>query len=144
MTIMGWAKTTQVPFSEQAIFGRWIDANNNWFFGYFNNDRVQARIGGLSIVLNSLISYDIENMGWTHHTYMYNRTHLSVYTNGNFQTSQAVTGTPNGVNSPLYIGSRSPTEYFWKGEIDDVKIWNRALSLDEIQRESKGNFCAIG
>ena len=56
---------------------------------------------------------------------------MSVYVNNNLDTSK--TGTGLGAVSNfvlLYIGN---SEYGpFKGMIDDIRIWNRALSSDEI------------
>ena len=35
---------------------------------------------------------------------------------------------------PLYLGSRGGTTYFHQGFLDEVRIYNRALSAEEIKR----------
>jgi hypothetical protein len=36
---------------------------------------------------------------------------------------------------PVYIGCVDPTNYFFKGELDDIAIYNRALNQAEIQQD---------
>ena len=36
---------------------------------------------------------------------------------------------------PVYIGCVDPANYFFKGELDDIAIYNRALTQAEIQRD---------
>jgi hypothetical protein len=47
------------------------------------------------------------------------------------KTPTSFTKTPTGNNYPLLIGKRDDGHYF-DGVIDDVRIYNRALSADEI------------
>ena len=44
------------------------------------------------------------------------------------------TGLAMGADRDVIVGSSSEkTEYWWDGAIDEVTIWNRALSAEEIQ-----------
>lgn len=39
----------------------------------------------------------------------------------------------NATDAPMTIGSTTPTKAEWDGNIDDVAIWSRALSAEEVQ-----------
>ena len=60
---------------------------------------------------------------------------LEVYTNSTFFVYTTFTAESLDNNYPLTIGARfrtAPAGY-WPGSIDDVRIYNRALSASEIQ-----------
>lgn len=72
-----------------------------------------------------------------HHVVFVKRgTLLYGYTDG-METSQGPDNTicETKNDAPLYIGTRtpSPTSNFFKGAVDDLRIYNRALSVDEIK-----------
>ena len=70
---------------------------------------------------------------WYHIAAVYNGTTLSIYSNGALiYTSSDDIFTIVNDNTPLYIGSRGGDNYWFNGTIDEVKIWNRALSAQEI------------
>jgi hypothetical protein len=74
---------------------------------------------------------------WTHVASTYNGSTLSVWINGKRVASRAVTGRTCSNDHPLAIGAKNyPAEglleAFWDGRLDDVRIYNRALSATEI------------
>jgi len=71
---------------------------------------------------------------WSHIAGTYDGTTLRVYVNGVLATSQAQTGTISASTGPLMIGGNNEGEY-WAGRIDEVRIYNRALSQSEIQSD---------
>ena len=71
---------------------------------------------------------------WSHVAGVYDGASLSIYVNGELVTSKAASGMLQQNSYPLYLGGdyNNPASYF-KGKIDDVRIYNRALSTQEIQ-----------
>jgi hypothetical protein len=80
--------------------------------------------------VNSLTAF---NVGvWYHMCGTYNGTTMSQYVNGSLIGS--LSNTLNTITSPLIIGAQSPTPvYYFSGDIDEVRIYNRVLSLAEIR-----------
>ncbi|MGE0138271.1 MAG: LamG domain-containing protein, partial [Ilumatobacteraceae bacterium] len=75
---------------------------------------------------------------WTHVAARYNGSTLTVWINGTQAGSLAVTGRTCNNNNPLAIGAKNyPAqgllEAFWDGRLDDVRIYNSALSAAEIR-----------
>ena len=67
----------------------------------------------------------------------YNGSTLTVWINGKKAGSRAVSGRTCSNNNPLAIGAKNyPAkgllEAFWDGQLDEVRIYNRALSATEI------------
>lgn len=73
---------------------------------------------------------------WTHISAVRNGTSVILYING-VQVVAKTTGTViNTTTNPLYIGAYKDTNYlpnYWKGQIDDVRIYTTALSAEEIK-----------
>jgi hypothetical protein len=74
---------------------------------------------------------------WTHVASTYNGSTLSVWVNGVRSGSMAVSGTTCANDRPLAIGAKNypagQPEAFWDGQLDDVRIYRRALSATEIR-----------
>ena len=75
---------------------------------------------------------------WTHVAGTYNGTIMKIYINGTLANSIAVSGAIKTNDYPLWIGDNSqvPDRYF-NGLIDEVTIYNRALSAEEIKSDYK-------
>ena len=75
---------------------------------------------------------------WTHVASTYNGTRLTVWINGAQAGSMAVTGSTCSNNRPLAVGAKNypgagVLEAFWDGQLDDIRLYRRALSATEIR-----------
>ena len=76
---------------------------------------------------------------WVHVAGTYDGTALRIYVNGALNATKAVTGTTCANAEPLEIGAKNrttppaTTEAYMDGRIDDVRVYNRALSAAEIK-----------
>ena len=104
-------------------------ANNIYLVG----DNSDVYTGTNSVTLNA----------WNHVVVVYgggsilNSTSARIYINGVDKTSNnagAQAQTLNTANSNYKIGSRAGSSQFFPGKIDDVRIYNRALSAQEVQQ----------
>ena len=89
---------------------------------------------GANSLYSSQGSYQADK--WQHISWTYDGSYLRIYINGSLDSSFAETHSPNTLNHPMSIGveMRSAEFRFWfKGLIDDVRIYSRALSEAEIQ-----------
>lgn len=104
----------------------WLDVNSNGrlVLGFF--DGAYHDLGGSSILqLNT----------WYFVTGTYDGAALRLYLNGNLMNSLSVTSAPRVTTEAVLIGWKLggiPDDRF-AGTIDEVRIYNRALSLSEIQ-----------
>src|SRR5262249_8483048 len=72
---------------------------------------------------------------WSHLAATYDGATLSLYLNGNLVSSQAMSGSLTTSTGALRIGGNSVFGDYFQGLIDDVRIYNRALSLNEIRSD---------
>jgi glucose/arabinose dehydrogenase/chitodextrinase len=69
---------------------------------------------------------------WTHLAMTYDSTTIRLYVNGSLAASTATTGSVTTSAGPLRIGGNSVWGEHFSGVIDDVRVYNRALSALEI------------
>jgi hypothetical protein len=75
---------------------------------------------------------------WIHVASTYNGSTLTVWVDGTRVGSRAVSGRTCRNNRPLAVGAKNypaagPPEAFWDGQLDDVRIYRRALTAAEIR-----------
>ena len=80
----------------------------------------------------------IEFNEWTHIAVVYDGTKTYIYVNGELKKEQEDTGTISfSPSQPLYIGSsqyaHSYPDRTWNGTIDEVRVYNKALTQQQIQ-----------
>jgi hypothetical protein len=74
---------------------------------------------------------------WTHVASTYNGSKLTIYINGVASGSMNVTGTTCANDEPLAVGAKNAPakgllEAFWDGQLDDVRVYNKALTATAI------------
>ncbi len=74
---------------------------------------------------------------WYHITGTYDGTQMKIYVDGILKGNKTQTGSIGTTNSNLFIGRDSSTnsDEWFNGAIDEVKVWNRALTPEEIKAE---------
>jgi hypothetical protein len=74
------------------------------------------------------------NDGYWHHVVgVYDQEKIYLYIDGSLDASATASGTIRVNEEPVYIGENSQmTNRFWNGMIDDVRVYNYALSAEEI------------
>ena len=72
---------------------------------------------------------------WTHMAGTFDGTTLRLYINGSLVTSQAFAGPIFTSTGALRIGGNGVWGEYFTGRIDDVRVYNRALSAAEIQTD---------
>jgi hypothetical protein len=69
---------------------------------------------------------------WTHLAATFDGTTLRLYVNGAFTNAVALSGAIAASSGPLRIGGNSVWGEYFAGLIDEVRVYNRALTADEI------------
>jgi len=69
---------------------------------------------------------------WYHLVGTYDLSKLRIYVNGEFENDADRTGTISSNNAHVIIGDRSSLDRSFTGVIDEVRIYNRALTAEEI------------
>jgi len=109
--------------SKSAFNNRFIILNTNSIRYYQSN--------GTSLSVNTATGLVVSNK-WQHVAGTYDGANIKIYYNGEFKNATPATG-PMGLNNAnLVIGAYSLSQEGFNGSIDEVKIWNRSLTAQEI------------
>ncbi|OGF80556.1 hypothetical protein A2930_03115 [Candidatus Giovannonibacteria bacterium RIFCSPLOWO2_01_FULL_45_34] len=114
------------------------DASSGSHMAFFNYQSVgkvtmYSRNATLADTLESNTS-NLNNDVWRMVTFIQTGTNMLIYIDGVLDNSRANGTLVTSSDIDLFIGARSFSDRFFPGLIDDVRIYNRALSADEIKR----------
>jgi len=138
----------QLDITEQITFTYWIKAvaldkgwntvlsrgDDSWRSSRAGtNNFMEAAVGGTSgNYIYGVTLVDDDN--WHHVGAVYDGATFYLYVDGELDASEESTGNITVSSYPLYIGNNSQnTDREWTGLIDEVVIYNRALSVGEIR-----------
>lgn len=133
MTLEGWVNPgTAVHQWEDIIY----KGNDNYYLEATSSKNVPA--GGGTVGTQNAVAYGIVTLpqnSWSHVALTYDGATLRLYVNGVQVSSQARTGNIVTSTNPLQIGGDSLFTQFFKGIIDEVRIYNVALAAAQIQSD---------
>jgi glucose/arabinose dehydrogenase/PKD repeat protein/fibronectin type 3 domain-containing protein len=72
---------------------------------------------------------------WTHVAVVFNGTQAQFYVNGALVATRPVGASITARGNQLRIGADANTQQFYKGTIDDLRIYKRALTASEVQAD---------
>jgi len=108
--------------------------------GQFELYRCNGVLGGITIRVWTPSQTDrtgsvaIQNGQWSYLVATNNKTHTKLYVNGVLDNTWTDSGTPSSTTNDLGIGAYTSGQYSFNGIIDEVQIWNRSLTADEIDQ----------
>jgi hypothetical protein len=73
-----------------------------------------------------------KNGQWYFLTAVYNGTKILLYVNGKIVLSRKVSGHLSNYKTDMYIGKAGNYNGYVKGVIDEVRIYNHALNIEEV------------
>lgn len=114
---------------DQAIFSVGPNSPGQGFVLKKNNTNFLEILTGDGTLITS--SLDINDTLWHHAAVVYQDSVFSMYLDGSFQSNANYNIALDGTLAELARSTFSGTEYF-AGEMDQLKIWGRALTREEI------------
>ena len=135
ITFTYWIQVRAFDAAWQTVLSRGDDSWRSSRAGSEGTESfMEAAVGGTSG--NYLYGVTpVDDGQWHHVGATYDGTTFYLYLDGELESSEPSTGQITVSSYPLYIGENSQaTGRHWNGLIDDVMIFNRALSQEEIQR----------
>ncbi len=133
-TISFWMRA-EVTADHQYILGKTDNINEEAEYAIYtyDTDKLYFDCRESNISVNSQTS--IQTSEWIHVAVTRNGTEASIYINGNFDASETYSGTSILSGQNLKIGAINTGEgtcVYFKGFLDDVRIYDSALSQDRI------------
>ena len=113
-----------------------VENNGNSVFPYYlktNNDRIIGYYGEPSF-LQEKISLNV----WYHYVFIADQNGGKIFVNGELIQEDKWTGISGSMNNNLPWVFGGLYDGWYNGKLDDIAIWNRALTAEEISKIYKG------
>jgi len=129
ITVMAWASPENMGYGHSVVTKSSSDSMTDGYGLTLSNDAF------MHFYINDVEDHDVKapadnNHGWTHYAGTYDLTVLRIYWNGTLGEEKYFSEPINHSMNNLTIGSKN-----WFGRIDDVKVFDRALTPEEIMAE---------
>jgi hypothetical protein len=136
MTLMGWVSPTSVSVSWRTVIFKEGGAGSMDYSLYAGDDAArpigQVYIGGEQ---NAIGAATLPLAAWTHLAVTYDGAVLRLFVNGTQAATRSISGQITATTGALRIGGNSIWSEWFQGTVDEVRIYNRALSQGEIQTD---------
>jgi hypothetical protein len=131
ITVSLWFKTAGGVVGDRLIDPRSSTASNTFNMLFLGGDTVAFTIDtGAGVSSQSPTSYSDNN--WHHVVGKWDGSDIYLYVDGVQVDSDPQTGSMDNLSAPLIIGDRFDFVGPFNGSIDEVRIYNRSLSEDEV------------
>jgi len=128
MTLAAWVNTRDVAATQQ-IIGKYSGTlGGPYFLRVQNPGAIRFRAGGVNLTSGTVLTANT----WYYVAGTYDGSQLRLYVNGTLRASVAASGAmaDNGLN--VNIGSLTNGGGYFKGLLDEVRLYGRALTAQEV------------
>jgi hypothetical protein len=147
VSISGWLNANQLG-GVRGLVSRWNQANNPCSNYSTSIDNLTNNLTGACSIYQNTVLYSNSSIStnlWYHFSYVHNQSlGGKVYINGVLLASNLLSGSICVSGNDLYFGAQKNISSIWRffdGKLDDIGIWNRALTQQEITDLYNGNIC---
>lgn len=138
ITLTCWVKpnNANITFPDYDGFaGIRNNLDADFYMVHYSPTGVEARFRNSNGVNFDVIDPALQIGVWQHYALTYNGSELTLYKNGVFVATTIANGSISTTTEALHIGGMpySSFNYYLNGELDEVTLWNRALTTSEIR-----------
>ncbi|MCK5321107.1 VCBS repeat-containing protein [Candidatus Pacearchaeota archaeon] len=138
LSVSAWAKAGSLTTEYEYIVGEypgWIlsRCNKTSSCGAGNENRIRFMINSGSEV--NAFADNVLDTAWHHYLGVYDGSTVKLYVDGVLTDTENQSGNIDSSGSTrigCYYGDTSHEDFNWDGSIDEVAIWNRTLSAEEV------------
>ena len=133
ITLMTWIKKANALNGQEGLIAKYgaTSGVQSYLLRFESDDDIQFLYRGLS-VSNVIAANSVTDTLWHHVAGVYDTTRLYIYINGKLFNSVASTGSANSNSENVLIGGYTIPTLMFAGLMDDVRIYNRALTEREV------------
>jgi hypothetical protein len=135
MTLSAWVKPTLLTAWRTVLLK---EVPNGLAYGLYANEAGRRPTTWIRVNNQERESDGVSVLvqhAWNHLAATFDGTTLRLFVNGTQVSSRAVTGDITTSASPLRLGGNAVWGEYFGGLMDDVRIYNRPLSVEEIQAD---------
>ncbi|MGL4651225.1 MAG: LamG domain-containing protein, partial [Caldilineaceae bacterium] len=145
LTLAAWVLRTSTGTVDSLYTNGTLNPNA-WHVDVLTDNRIAFRIGTTNPALvwpSSLASSAIlaQTNVWHHVALTLAGDELRIYLDGALDSVTSAVSIRPPQSGPKFVGTQNGAQAFWPGRIDDLRLYNRALSASEIQRLAQGKGC---
>jgi hypothetical protein len=134
MTLEAWVNPSATGGWRTAVMKEGAGGLSYGLYGNSSSNRPSAHVHIGASELDTRGTAQLPLNTWSHLAATYNGANLLLYVNGTLVATRPTTGTLAVGSGPLRIGGNSfASDEFFTGLIDEVRVYNRALTAGEIQ-----------
>jgi glucose/arabinose dehydrogenase/chitodextrinase len=140
LTISMWVNPAGTA-GDQVVLGKhWNPTMTSPYYQYGLEFQANARtpvfqIGTASGTQQASMGSALPAGQWSHLAIVFNGTSVQFYVNGTLVTTQPLSATITARGNPLQLGADASPGQFYKGLLDNVRIYNRTLNTSEVQTD---------
>ena len=135
LTVSAWIITKDID-TRQMIVAKNAQWHDSWLLEInpldFEGTRFNFRLNLYGFKCDFGSTTIVSPNKWYHVVATYDGSERKIYINGKLDTSQAVHGSIAENDQPIIIGAYENASRLFKGTIDDVRIYKKALSANQI------------
>ena len=135
ITVSAWVRLERI--GESQVFLNRGRANNVFTF-YLYKEGVRMLVGHKPDAYAHAVAPTPTPNVWTHYAGSYDGKTIKVYMNGEPVKTTVAPGQMETTTDPLVIGALNDQERFIEGRMEDVRVWRRVLTDDEIAAVAAG------
>lgn len=135
MTLEAWVKPSTLTDWRTILVKEAYGAQAYAMYANTNLNKPDGEINTGSAIYEAFGTAKLSTTAWTHMATTYDGSTLRLFINGNQVSQKAVSSTIRVSNGKLFIGGNSMWGEYFKGLIDDIRIYNKALTQGEIQSD---------
>jgi hypothetical protein len=135
LTLEAWVKPSALGSAWRTVLFK--ERTGGMMYSLYANQDTGRPVGQvwLGSERNAVGSAGLALNSWSHLASTYDDATLRLYVNGVLVSSQATSGTLSASSGVLRIGGNGVWPEWFAGLIDEVRVYNRALSAGEIQTD---------
>jgi len=132
MSIEGWVYLNS--YGASGNISTLVTKSNLYIFGVADYGNLVLVLGdGSAWTVSSGSAHKVSLNRWTHVAVSWNGTSATYYIDGVFDGTAALSQAPASNTSPMCIGSLQGNYHLTNGKIDEVSIWNTAITQSQVQ-----------
>jgi hypothetical protein len=135
MTLEAWVRPSEIAGWRTVLMKESPDSAAYELYANEETDRPSAYFVAGTTFKGVTGTAALATAAWTHLATTYDGANMRLYVNGVLARTVARTGAINTTAAPLRVGGNNAWGEFFSGLIDEVRVYNRALSQSEIQAD---------